>query len=145
MADKARKLNVKRTTLLTILKDRTSINHRYSSNDKPSRKRMREGAYADVDKALWKWFVQMRQQNITMSGPILKEKAEDFASQLSVDFKTSDGWLQWWRVRYGVEHKSSQGERNAVDEVTADSFVSSKLPEILSRYTDKQIIRCKLV
>ena len=138
-AEKARKLNVKRTTLLTILKDRTSISERHASNDEPSRKRKREGAHADVDKALWKWFVQKRQQHVTLSGPMLKEKAQDFASQLSVDFVASDGWLQRWRARHGVEHKRAHGERNGADQVSASTFISNELPDILSRYADKEV------
>ena len=48
-AEKARKLNVKRSTLLAILKNRTSITHRYSINDKHARKSMRAKAYVDFD------------------------------------------------------------------------------------------------
>ena len=40
---------------------------------------MRLCAKPDIDEALFKWFKVMRNENIPLSGPILKSQAEKFA------------------------------------------------------------------
>ena len=54
-----------------------------------------------------KYFLNVRSQNIPVSGPMLKEKAMAYARQLQiVDFKRSDGW----KTRHGITFKTIAGE-----------------------------------
>ena len=59
------------------------------------RLRMRCSTYEDLEKACYKWLLNARNQNIPVSGNILKVKALYFAKELGCDdtFKASDGWL----------------------------------------------------
>ena len=57
--------------------------------------------YEALNKALMKWLLIMRSGNIPINGPMLKEKAHEFAEELKLDsFHASDGWLEKWKKRY---------------------------------------------
>ena len=60
-------------------------------------KKMRVGDYEQVDKAVFKWFSLQRSQNVPIDGPILKEKALQFAKVLIFrPLKLQmDGWISW--------------------------------------------------
>ena len=63
-------------------------------------KNMRRCDYEQVDKAVFKWFSLQRSQNVPIDGPILKEKALQFAKSFNFPtFKASDGWLDKWKKR----------------------------------------------
>ena len=52
----------------------------------------------EVDKAVFKWFSLQRSQNFPIDGPILKEKALQFAKSFNFPtFKASNGWLDKWK------------------------------------------------
>ena len=50
--------------------------------------------------AVYKWFFILRSENIPISGPMLKEKALEFAGRLKIEgFQASEGWLEKWKKR----------------------------------------------
>ena len=64
-------------------------------------KRMRPEKYEDLNKALMKWFLNCRSENIPLNEPLLKEKAIAFATELKIEnFQASDGWLEKWKKRF---------------------------------------------
>ncbi|KAH6946059.1 hypothetical protein HPB50_011356 [Hyalomma asiaticum] len=66
-----------------------------------SKKKRLKSTYADVDKAVFTWFLDSRARNVPISGTILQQKAKDFASILGHDdFKASNGWLQGFKSRH---------------------------------------------
>ena len=63
-------------------------------------KKMRGCNYEQMDKAVCKWFSLQRSQNFPIDGPILKEKALQFAKSFNfLTFKASDGRLDQWKKR----------------------------------------------
>ena len=43
----------------------------------------------------------LRSENVPISGPMLKEKAIEFAKELSAEsFQASEGWLDKWKKRW---------------------------------------------
>jgi len=99
--DVAAKYGVKKNTLSTWLKNKkkltTSLEKKGMSS---SQKSTRCGDYDQVDKAVFKWFVGMRSQQVPIDGTILKEKALEFAKKLKIEgFKASDCWLGNWKKR----------------------------------------------
>jgi len=59
----------------------------------------------------FKWFTQCSDKNIPIAGPILKEKAEYFASQFGYsNFKASQGWLRYWKNRHYISFPKICGE-----------------------------------
>ena len=73
--------NLSASTVSTLRKNEETILKAYQENNIQTKK-MRLCANPDRDEALFKWFRVMRNENIPLSGPILKSQAEKFARQL---------------------------------------------------------------
>ncbi|XP_060520493.1 tigger transposable element-derived protein 6-like [Cylas formicarius] len=86
------------------------------------------------DKRCFKWFVKARNQNIPISGSLVKMKAKEIATTLGYNnFSASDGWLQKWRKRHSVSFKCISGEAAAVNQGDVSQFLE-KLPSMLLGY-----------
>ncbi|XP_037580219.1 tigger transposable element-derived protein 6 [Dermacentor silvarum] len=78
-------MGVAPSTVATILKDRQKILELHRGSQlAPSRKRLRLGNFQDVDAAVLTWFKDARSQNVPVSGPMLQEKARQFADALDI-------------------------------------------------------------
>ena len=63
-------------------------------------KRVKPEKYEELNKAVHKWFLILRSENVPISGPMLKEKALEFAGGLNIEgFQASEGWLEKWKKR----------------------------------------------
>ncbi|KAL4083933.1 hypothetical protein QTP88_029249 [Uroleucon formosanum] len=89
----AKKYGISPSTLSTILKNRESILKQLKTSVfDPSRKRMRKAQFEDVDTAVYKWFQDVRSRNVPLTGPLIREKALEFAKMLEVEnFQASVG------------------------------------------------------
>ena len=97
----AKEFNIPASTLSTWLKNATAIKESYHKFG-PKRKNSKVGLFDDVENAILKWFSNVREQNVPVSGPILLAKAEEFSQKLEIEnFKASTGWL-WNNVQEGV-------------------------------------------
>lgn len=57
-------------------------------------KKTRKPKFENLDSVMLTWFHMQRRNNVPVSGPILKTKAEQYPQQLgTMDFKGSEGWL----------------------------------------------------
>ena len=74
------------------------------------RQRMRSAASEDLDKACYKWLLNVRHQNMPVNGSMLKVKALYFKELgLSDTFQASDWWLDRWKKRFNVSFKTISG------------------------------------
>ena len=73
----ALRFGVQKSTLSTWKRNKTKIEEAYHAG--LGNKRMRPEKYKDLNKALMKWFLNCRSENIPLNGPLLKEKAIAFA------------------------------------------------------------------
>ena len=93
------RFGVQKSTLSTWKRKKTKIEKVYHAG--LGNKRMPLEKYKDLNKALMKWFLNCRSENIPLNGPLLKEKAIAFATELKIDkFQASDGWLEKWKKRF---------------------------------------------
>ena len=93
-----------------------------------------------VDRALYPWFKDARVKNVTLSGPILVEKAKDFAERLGVtDFTESTGWLDRFKSRHGIVMKRICGESAAVCQETTETRKNTKLRTMLEEFSPDDI------
>lgn len=98
------------STLSTILKNKTKILTNFKLQ--PGRKKMKLSEFPKLDSSLLKWFIQCKDSNAPISGPILKEKADVFAKSLGYfNFKNSTGWLDKWKKRNNIVLRKPYGER----------------------------------
>ena len=88
----------------------------YEENEPADQKRRSICRFANIDEEVWKWFQKVRATKVSVSGPLIQEKARKVATDLgSSDFKASNGWLESWRKRHNVTHGAVSGEGAAVD------------------------------
>lgn len=94
-------------------------------------KRLRPGPNKRVEDALLLWFKDMRSKQATITGPILMEKAKDYAKMLNVEFVPTTGWLERWKKRENIHFKKVHGEKSSADTVEANDWVANVLPTYL--------------
>ena len=71
--------------------------------------------------AVFKWFLNMRSQNVPLSGGIIQEKASIYAKELNIEnFKASDGCLRRWKERRNNTFKTISGESNPATSETVN-------------------------
>lgn len=97
----AAKYGIPASTVSTIFKNKESIITSFESGVRLSCKRMKTPKFHNIDKAVLDWFTTARNQNMPISGGILKEKAMEFSKRFGDDnFMASTGWLDKWKQRY---------------------------------------------
>ena len=64
--------------------------------------------FKEIDDKTSTWFLLQRQRNAPLSGEVIKEKALQIASELSInDFKAFNGWLENFKTDIEFQLKSS--------------------------------------
>ena len=96
----------------------------------PDRKRMRTAKHEDLEAALLVWFKQARFHNALISGPLLMEKADFFATQMGIELTTNPGWLECFKKRNGIVFKNVCGEANQVSTSMTSDWVSLTLTKL---------------
>ena len=67
-----------------------------------------------------------------LSGPILKEKAENLAKKLRhTNFVATEGWRSLWKPRHQIRYKQAHGEKESADIKSAEEWTSTILPGLL--------------
>lgn len=133
--DVAARFGIPASSLSTILGSKDAIRNAMKAGTSSKKKKLKSSTYPDVDKAVFTWFLDMRAQNVPISGAVLQQKARDFACILGHDDLTaSNGWLQGFKSRHGVVGKVISGESASADQDGASSWVNNELPKILDRY-----------
>lgn len=139
--DIAKKFGIPPNTLSTILKNRTKLEQVVNEHCVPtSRKRIKACLYADVDDAMLQWILVARDQNLPLSGPIIREKAQGFAIRFGhTDFSASVGWLDKFKQRHNIVQKVVCGERGDVDEQLAADWKNTALVNEIEKYHPNDI------
>ncbi|KAG0445104.1 hypothetical protein HPB47_023055, partial [Ixodes persulcatus] len=83
-SDVAATFKIARSTLSTILKNKSTIKNQARERPNADSKRIRKPAYDEVEKALYQWFLDIRARNLPVSGSMLQSKARNFAFVLKV-------------------------------------------------------------
>lgn len=136
----AKKYNIGLSTLSKIVKNSKDIENNYLKVRNVNKKRDRKPKYENLNKAMSLWFEQMIQKGTVVTGPILMEKAEQFAIQLDIpNFKANVGWLQRWKKSQNIYFKKLHGESASADTDSAESFKRNVLPALLEKYALNEI------
>ncbi|XP_054845617.1 tigger transposable element-derived protein 4 [Eublepharis macularius] len=106
-SDIAAKYGIKKNSLSSILKSKDRILEAFESLQfDPKRKRLRTAFYTDLEEELVKWCRMAQGLNVTISGPMLRLRANNIAQKLGhSDFKCSNGWLDRFKSRYGLSFR----------------------------------------
>ncbi|NXC48829.1 TIGD5 protein, partial [Penelope pileata] len=77
------------------------------------RKKMRLANEEEIDRAVYAWFLALRQHGVPLSGPLIQAQAEAFARQIygpECTFKASHGWFWRWQKRHGISSQRIYGD-----------------------------------
>ncbi|KAL3227102.1 hypothetical protein MRX96_024281 [Rhipicephalus microplus] len=125
-----KKYELAQSTISTILKaGSTALLKAGTSGHADERKRVREPLYADVEEALYQWFLSIRAQNVPISGPILATKVLNLAFLLGrPNFEPDGGWIQRFKERHGIVYKNVVGEAAFLDSEAKQQWLQTNLP-----------------
>ncbi|XP_054709194.1 tigger transposable element-derived protein 6-like [Uloborus diversus] len=111
-------------------------------NIEPNRKRSKACSYETVDEAVLKWIKVVRDQNLPISGPLIKEKVLEYAKHFGCDdFQASSGWLNKFKKRHAIKEKVVPGESRSVDDAVCDDWRNNELKKILKDYQSDNIFK----
>ena len=97
--DVVNQFSIPGSTLTTLKKNKEKIFEAFQ-NSSLKQQKVKTGTYKKLNKALLKWFTSMRGKNIPINGPILLEKAHEFAKAFNYkDFTAPNRWLRDWEER----------------------------------------------
>ena len=126
--DMCKDLKINEATLCGWIRSEKSLKETMLQLDEKeglSRKQLCVEKDADLDRALYHWFVQERANRSPISGPIVCWKASMLDKEINgedSDFKASSGWLMRWKTRHGIGCNAISGEIKSADRDAADEY-----------------------
>ena len=117
--------SVARTQVQSIIKKKEEILTAYQSNLSKGQKQKQQhtGKFADINRALWDWYMLCRSSNIPVSGTMLQEEALIIAEKLGIEgFAASNGWLELFKKTQNISTMSVAGEEGVVSSMTLESW-----------------------
>lgn len=130
-----------KTQAAEIVKKQEELVKEWHLNGNEQRiKLFQSGSGALIDKATLEWFGKIRSQNVPASGPMIQVKALEFAAELGIgDFKASNGWLERFRKRHGINFRAICGESSSVNMEIVENW-QEKIPSIIDGYAPENIL-----
>lgn len=102
-------------------------------------KRVKEVLHKNLEDVLAAWVATRQGNGETVTGPLIKAKAERFAEVLRVEGMTfSEGWLTGFKKRHGLSRRKRHGEAGSVDTRDAEEE-RKRLQPILKKYNPEDI------
>ncbi|XP_054708071.1 tigger transposable element-derived protein 4-like [Uloborus diversus] len=141
--DVAAKYGIPANSVSTILKNKDSILSKAGEVGNSNAKRVRLCVYDNVDQAVLKWIHSVRDQNLPLSGSLIKEKALQFANALGYsELQASVGWLDKFKKRHMLVHKVVSGESVDVSDESCEQWKNEVLKPVLKEYQPKDVFNC---
>lgn len=121
-SDVANRFGFSPSTVSTIWKNKEKFLQ--AELDGKSSKKLKKPKFEDVDQAMLSWFWKQRQNNMPVSGPIMKAKAEKIAEKLAItDFKASEGLLGKFKQRHRINYGNVNGGARNVDTIVTQEWI----------------------
>lgn len=140
IADLMKKHNATASTIYHILSRKSELKNEWLHSRNPDMKnKIRTTEHDEINDAVLTWFRGATAKGLPVSGPLLQEKALEFA-RLRNDgaFKASNGWLDAFRKRNSIVFNVVCGEARDVNAATVNDWLS-KLPTIIAGYEARNI------
>ena len=136
----AAKYGIPKNTLSTWLQNKDKIFEAAKKRSNWKRQWSRQGTFANLDQAMFKWLLVVRSRDVAVSALAFKTKAIEFAEKMNVEnLKASDGWLDRWKKQFNVSFKTVCGESDACTGEMVLPWEHTTLSTILSKYDLNQI------
>ena len=112
-------------------------NHKEYEEFKDDLKRKRKVQFNDINEILHDWFKKCCAANIYADGPMLNEEAMEIKTCSDKfefkNFTDSNGWLEKWKISYGVRERKLNREAGEVAEYTVSAWME-RLMELTRSY-----------
>ncbi|NXY15961.1 TIGD5 protein, partial [Atrichornis clamosus] len=111
------------------------------------RKKMRLANEEEIDRAVYAWFLALRQHGVPLSGPLIQAQAEAFARQIygpECTFKASHGWFWRWQKRHGISSQRIYGEGGLPAEPERAPAARAEVLPDAGGYGDEQIYNANI-
>ena len=94
----------------------------FETNEPSSKQRSaRKTGNKEINKLIWESFKDMNRRKLPISGPMLQEKALQFAKDFgNTEFRGSNGWLESFCKRNNITLYVKSGEKADVDIVVVE-------------------------
>ena len=126
---------INQSCLCKVLKERHALIDR-----RPETMRNRKGKFEELEVALDRWIFEGRSKGAPLSGPIIKAKAEEFASMFGVEnFKCSEGWFSNFKKRHQLKFVKLHGEAASADVTKMNEWLTNRWPVLRQNYEDHEI------
>ncbi|KAG7273270.1 hypothetical protein CRUP_009698, partial [Coryphaenoides rupestris] len=90
--------------------------------------------------SLQEWIDNARARNAPLSGPLVREKAEELAAGLGEDdFKVSVGWFERFKRRENIVFKKLHGEAAEADTASRDEWLEDEWGQMRQDYAEEDI------
>ena len=130
ISDVARCRGLSRSSVNTIWQNREKILQ--AQEEGTSSKKLRKPKFEELDQAMLSWFHRQRQNNMPLSGPIVKAQAEKFSEELGLtDFKASEGWLGKFKQRHHINYGKIYGETRSIDKNVTQDWINKVWPKLI--------------
>ncbi|XP_045489725.1 uncharacterized protein LOC111001690 isoform X3 [Pieris rapae] len=122
ISDVAKRFGFSCSTVSTIWKNKEKILQ--AKAEGKSSKKLKKPKYENLDQALISWFHRQLLNDMPISGPIVKAKAENFAKEHGLtSFKASEGWLEKFKqrhhIKYGKLERKGENRRTTLKETNS--------------------------
>lgn len=111
--------------LSTILKSKEAIGKALVSGTSAKRKKQMLSVHEDIDKAVYKWFVEVIAQKIPISGNAVQQKALNYARLWGNE------WLSRFKAHQEIVGKTLCGESTSADTGSASTWMSTNVSLVL--------------
>jgi hypothetical protein len=117
------------STLSTYLKNWDCIeNQTLQGAEVSKRMRICGAKHSDLEDELFEWFCHARTKNIPVEDSMVKEKVNEIALKMLIEFQCSNGWLQQFKQRQNIRWQAISGESLAADVESSDTWRESVVP-----------------
>lgn len=110
----AKEYGVGHSTISMIYKNKVKIRASYNENVL-KRKRIRKSTQNKVEQALLDWYNVQKIQGTRITGPILIQKANEFASLFQINFTCNPSWITRFKVRHNIDFGRISHETTFID------------------------------
>lgn len=120
----SKKYGIAKSTVCSFKNKQEKIINKVSNTLKPSKKcTLKSSENPELERLLYSWFLTQRENNLPVSGHILKHKALALSKSLNISgFTASEGWLQRFKCRHGIRFLKITGEKLSSNPELVDPF-----------------------
>ena len=129
-------IEIGKSQITTTIKNESNIRREYE-NFEGDMKRKKIAKYGIINDVLYEWYIKCCQAGIYSDGAMLQEEALKIKTELNYsnlgDFKSSNGWLEHFKKRFGFRQTRIVGEAWSVPITTIKAWME-RLPEIIQLF-----------